>query len=230
MSELKRNHAGIMKKLVEQNDDSVFCKEACSIIIPSRWLGTRLANTDDGNYVLAYFMIKIGKEYMLLAASGIIEIGAATIQTITVDGVECVEFLYELGEVVIVNLNVAVDNTIPYYMTNIITKKGSQIPYADVNDFQKLLDSVSIFCNLSLPAYCFTNIYMSYIQRDPKDLTIPARLSKNPLYKSIGLNDLQFAVQNTMARFSGPHLDVGIQSSLMYRTEQASENEKILRS
>ena len=230
MSDFKRNAPSILKRISEQKDDSVFCKEATSIIIPSRWLNTRLANTDDGNYVLAYFMVRIKQEYMLLAASGIIQLGASSnIQTIMLDGVECLEFMYEAGEVIIVNLNVAVDNTIPYYMTNVITKRGSRIPYATEEDFMKLLDSVPTFCHLSIPSYCYTNIYMSYICRDPKDLTKPSRLG-NGGYRSIALNDLQYAVQNTMARFSGPHLDVGIQSSLIYPTETASMTEKVQRS
>lgn len=230
MSELKRNPAGVLKNLVEQNDDSVYCKEKCSVIIPARWMGTRLANTDDGNYVLAYFMIKMKDEYMLLAASGIIQIGAANAQSIIIDGTECIEFMYDVGDVVIVNLNVAVDNTIPYSITNIITKKGCIIPYATEDDFLKLLDSIPVFCNLSLPAYCYTNIYMSYICRDPKDLSKPSRLSNSKDYRNVGLNDIQYSVQNTLSRFSGGYLDTGIQSSLIYPAEHASENEKIMRS
>lgn len=231
MSDFKHNVSGVMSKLVEQDDASVYCKSDCSIIIPARWLGTRLANTDDGNYVLAYFMIKVGKEYMVLAASGIIQIGAnARIQAVQIDGVDCIEFMYEVGETVIVNLNVAVDNTIPYYMTNIVTKKDPRIPYVNEAQFQQFLDSLPTFCGLGLPSYCYTNIYMSYICRDPSDLTKPSRLSKNPGYKAIGLNNMQFAVQNTLSRLSGGYFDTGLQASLMHPTKSASENEKILRS
>lgn len=230
MSEFTRAPDKVNKFMVEQEDDSMYCTRPCSVIIPKRWLNTRLAMIEDRFFIVAIFMLKVGKDYGIWNTAGVIELGLGEYQTVMLDGVECLEFLYETGELVIKNRNAPVDNTLPYYITSVITKKGSIVPYLSYDDFVRIPETFPKYCNLSIPNYAYVNIYMSYVCRAKEDKRKRANLSKKGEYINIPLNSVQLAVENTLNKFSGGNLDEGIQSALMHKSDKASMSEVVLRS
>lgn len=230
MSELNRNASKVLKVLVEQDDDSVYTTKDCSIFIPKKWLNTKLARIEERFYVLSILMVKVGNDYGTLNVATIIELGLTDYQTTLIDNVECIEFKYSAGEVVIKNLNAPIDNTLPYSITNIVTKKGCLIPYLSYDEFVRIPETFPKFSNLGTSSYAYTVIYMAYVCRAVEDLRLRANLSKKNGYKNIPLSSVQLAVENTLNKFSGGYLDEGVQSALINPSEKASMSEVILRS
>lgn len=230
MSKLTRAPAKVLKVLVEQEDDSVYTTKDCSVFIPAKWLNTRLASLEEKFYILSIFMIKVGDDYGTINVAGTIELGVTEYQTTVIDGVDCIEFLYGAGEIVIKNLNSPIDNTLPYYITNTINKRGIAVPYLSYDEFVRIPETFPKFSNLSIPNYAYSNIYMCYVCRAQDDLRLRANLSKNGNYVNIPLSSVQLAVENTLNKFSGGYLDEGIQSALMNQNKKASMSEVITRS
>lgn len=230
MSSLKLAPNNITKHLVEQDDDSVYTKRDCSLFIPKKWLNTRLASIEDRYFILAIFMIRIGDEYKVWNYAGTIELAVTEYQTTVIDGTECLEFKYKAGEIVVKNANSPVDNTLPYSITNMITKLGSIVPYLSYDDFLRIPETFPRYCKLNIPSYAYVNIYMAYVCRSKKDKRVRASLDKNDEYVNIPLSSVKLAVENTLNKFSGGYLDEATQAALMNPSDKASMSEIILRS
>ena len=230
MSSLNRAPRLIYKDLVTQEDDSVYATKPCSIYVPKKWNNTKLVSLDERFFVVAILMIKIGNNYSNLNVAGVIELGQCEYETTLIDDVECIEFHYEAGEIVIQNLNAVVDNTLPYYITNIITKNGSIVPYLSYDEFVRIPESFPKYSNLSIPNQAYAILYMSYVCRSIEDKRKRASLSAKGDYVNIPLSSVQLAVENTMNKYSGGYLDEGIQSSIMHPSNKASMPEIIMRS
>ena len=98
MASLTRNPTKIFKALVEQEDDSVYCTKPCSIFIPAKWKNSPLARLEERFYVLSILMVKVGTDYAVLNVAGTIELGVTEYQTTMIDGVDCLEFMYDVGK------------------------------------------------------------------------------------------------------------------------------------
>lgn len=230
MSELNRSPAKFKKILVEQDDNSKYTTQDCSIIIPKKFLNTRLTSIADRYFTVAICMVISGKDYTVWSVPAVIELGLAEYESVLVDNVECVEFKYEAGDVVVVNDNAPIDNTLPYYLTTEITRKGTVVPYLAYDDFVRLPEKFPKYCGLGIPDWQYAIIYMSYICRDPKDLKRKANLTKDNSYTNIPLADTHLAVQNPLNKFSGGYLDEAIPSALISKSEKSSSIESVLRS
>lgn len=230
MSALKRDANKVLKSIVTQEDASAYATKDCSIIVPKKWMNTPLLVLEDYYRVLSILMIKVGNDYATLNLATTIELGLTEYQTTLVDNVECIEFKYSAGEVVFKDLNGVIDNTLPYYITNIITKKGCILPYLSYDEFVSIPESFPKYSNLSIPSFVYSNIYMAYVCRAEEDLRLRANLSKGKGYINIPLTAVQLAVENTLNTLSTGYLEEGIQSKVMNPNKKASMSEIVLRS
>lgn len=230
MAQLTRSPRKIDKILVEQDDASVYTTKACSVFLPKRWLNTPLFRIEERVFAVAILMIKIGNDYAIYNIAGVLELGFAEYQTTLIDGVECIELSYQAGEIVFKDMHVAVDNTLPYSITEIVAKKGSIIPYLSYDDFLKIPLTFPEYSSLTIPELPFALIYMAYVCRDPKDKRKRVDVTRGGDYINIPLANISLSVDNTLNKFSGGYLDEGIQSAAMYPSERASMSEVVMRS
>lgn len=236
MLELSRDASFINKQLSIQKNHSVYSNKEVSVLIPKCFLDTPLLDLGERYYCLGCLMIKIGNKYAVLSAMAMLELGKqhhSIVEVKSEGGVidECLEFKYSEGELIFESLEILVDNTLPYDISYKIIKLGGQIPFFNKNDFETMFDSVPYFCNLHLPQYAYMNIYISVTCRNPKDKTIPARLSKDPSkHIAVPFNSVIHSTTNTLSKLSGPHMETGMQSALINKNAKASTLEEVLRS
>lgn len=230
MSDFNRAPSKVLKQLVKQKDTSMYCKVPCSIIVPKDWLNTRLCQVDNAISVVGILMLKVGKDYTVWNIPSTLELGMCEPEVITIDKVECLEFKYGAGEIVVKELMAPVSNTLPYVITDNIVKKGSVVPYLTYDDFLTIPLNFPYYCSLRIPEVPYANIYMGYVCRMANDPRKRASLSKDNSYLNIPLNAVHLSVENTTNRISGGYLDPSIQSALLNKTDKASMSEIILRS
>lgn len=229
-SELRRNQQAVLKHLHVQDDHSVFTDKACSIYIPSKWRDTPLAKMEGEVYILALFILVIDGAYTLFNANALMNIKPSSINTVFMDGIECIEFSFQAGDVVIGNLNVAQDNNLPYYIGDIIVNKGNIVPYLTKDDFLQLFITAGNIAGLRLPNYAYVIFYLSHVLRLEKDKSKLAREGKpTDPWTFIPFNSVMYATNSTLTKMNGSYLDEGIQSALVSPSEEASSIEQILR-
>lgn len=229
-SELQRDKKAVLKHLHVQDDHSVFTDKACSIYIPKKWQDTPLAKMEGEVYILALFILVIDKKYTLFNANALMNIKPSSINTAFMDGIECIEFTFQAGDVVIGNLNLAQDNNLPYYIGNIIVDKGNIVPYLTKEDFLQLYITCGQFAGLRLPNYAYVIFYLSHVLRLSKDKSKLVREGKpTDPWTFIPFNSVMYATNSTLTKMNGSYLDEGIQSALVSPSEEASNLEQILR-
>ena len=232
-SELTRDRDYVLKQLVEQDDDSVYCLKECKIYIPAKWENTPLLNLDSGNnerFALALFIIVIDGKYTLINATGRMQLAMSNYTTVEMDGVECFEFYFEAGDIVIQNRNIVQDNTLLYYVTEVIINKGNLVPYLEYNDALLLLSTSTSIGGIGLPNQVYASLYISHCWRLVKDKTKLARqMSRGDKLIQIGFRNVMYSTAGTFGKFNGSYLDEGIQSALINPTDEIGEAESILR-
>lgn len=229
--DLVRDQRAVLSHLQEQEDNSVYTDVECRIYFPKRWEGTPLAQMDDEEiYVLAMFILVVGNKYTWFNGAALMNLKPSSIASVFIDDVECTEFTFLPGDVVIGNLNLAQDNTLPYYIGEIIVNKGNVVPYLTEDDFLQLLITCDYFAGLKLPNYAYVVLYLSHVIRLKRDKSLLARAGKEgEEITFIPFNNVMYATNNTMAKFNGANLDEGIQGALVYPSKEASNIEKMLR-
>ena len=232
-SDLKRDRDFVLKHLVEQEDGSVYCTKPCKIYAPTKWEGTPLMNLDDGNngrYVFALFIIVIENKYTLINAMGRMQLAMGNYLTIEMDGIECFEFYFDEGDVVIQNLGIVQDNTILYYDTETILNKGNVVPYLEYNDSLLMLSTASSIGGIGLPNATYASIYISHCWRSIKDKTKLARqVSSGEPIIQIGFRNVMYSTAGGFGKLNGSYLDEGINSLLVNPSSEIGEAESILR-
>jgi hypothetical protein len=198
--------------------------------MPKKLLGTKLLQVDGTQfYVGGFGMLVVENEYLVFNACTLMALGPCSYQDVVVDGVDCLMFEFEANDLVIVNLTVPVYSTLGYDITKELSKKAASIPWYTEGDILQVPMTLGEFTGIATPVLPYLNIYISYLMRDPDDLTTPYRLSprKKPP-TMISLNSVGLTVPNTLNALGGSYMDDALQSKLVNMSERSSPIEEIL--
>jgi hypothetical protein len=230
LNTLKRNAISVRASLRTESNGEVYCKVDCMYYLPKRLMGTDLLQVEvDPHKVGAFGMMVVGNEYMVFNACTILTLGPCSYDTVLVDNVECIEFAFEAKDLVFVNLTVPVINTLGYVITKELSKKAVALPWYSENDKLNIPTTLSEFTKIRTTPLPYLNLYMSYLIRDPDDLTRPYRLSdRTKPYVSIPLSAVGLTVPNTLNALGGSYLDDALMFKLVHPSEKTSPIEEIL--
>lgn len=234
LADFKRNPTAVVKTLNEEDDGSVYCTKACSYFMPKKLHGSPLLRPDiNPARVGAFGMLLVGRDYMVFNACAVMSLGESESVTVLVDGVECTEFKFEPGDLVIENLNVPVIQTLGYPITKEFGKKAVKLPWYTHDDQLSILLTLKEFTGVSTPSFAYTNIYMSHFMRDPSSLETPYRLVKDKRktpFEPIPISLVGVTVNNTLNALGGSYMDDAVQGRLINESVRTTPLEEVLTS
>jgi len=232
LSNLNRNAKAVRKHLREEDDGTVYCTKPCSYFMPKKLYGSPLLRPDvNPARVGAFGMLLVGKDYMVFNACAVMTLGDSDSNTVTVDGIECTEFRFDEGDLVIENLNVPVIQTLGYPITKEFGKKAVRLPWYSHDDQLSILLTLNEFTGVSTPSFAYTNIYMSHFMRKPGDLETPYRLVKDKdkvPFEPIPISLVGVTVNNTLNAISGSYMDDAVQGRLINESVRTTPLEEVL--
>lgn len=236
----------VKKTLVEQGD-AVITTTGCRIYIPVRFAEQGLALLGDETFIFGFFAILpnfpalAGQEptpvFAVSTACTMIGISPSTTKIIKDGENSYYEFGFDPYTEVINNVNVVMDDTLPYQMYREFIQMGRVPPYLNYEQQAGLFDSVLELCGVSLGAKeSILSMIASSVFKDPNDL----RRSYAFALKSIEdmrrvrpalvpFRDVQFGTTNTTARLMGSYPDLAVTSALVNPSERLEDMEELLR-
>lgn len=230
-SDLIRDKKEVLKHLRIQSDKSVLTSKECFIYIPERWVGGMLANLDrDVISIYGLFILVVGNKFTLFNACAMFTISPSSYQTIDMDGVNCIEFKFTPGSMVFTNLNLVEDGNLAREITDFAVNVGGSIPYLTQDDFLQIPKTFNSFGGLPVPNAALISLIFQHVIRSASDKKVYARHCKaGTILSYIAFRNVALSAPDTYSKISGGYLDLGINDSLINRTEEPNRAEKILR-
>lgn len=236
--ELKRNATKVHAHLVEDGDALVTTK-ACTMTFPNRWVDKNLAEIGETTYVAGYFcLINEDGFYTVNSACAMVPTAPSSISIVDKDGVEYIEFGYEPGDTVIVNLNLAKNPKLTYYVFNEFLAMVNIPWYFNYIDLINLFKSCRKHADVTLSKrITILSMLVTLVARDPSNLNEYFRRSIKNFSDSevsrphwVGLRSTTHGATNTTARLGGNNFDNNLTAALVNPTERSEPFEQLLRS
>lgn len=230
--------AGKVQAALKEVGDSLVAVKGVKVYIPSRYTERRLASIGAESNTVGIFAITLDDQYYavnLTMASMRLE--PTSMNTVMIEGSEYIEFYFEPGSVVVPDVELLKDDTMPYYVYNEFVS-GGHIPwFLTYLDLAKLFDSAPYHAGLNVGANsAVLEMIMATIARSPEDRTVYYRhfiekmgdIGKRPP-DYIDFSSVIFNATNTSARMIGSYFEEGVSSSLINPSERRERIEDILR-
>lgn len=234
ISKLNRDASKILPTLKKLPNNKLMTTKGCKIYAPARFRSKDFITIGEDIYILGIYMIVVGNYYAVSNVLTKIKITPSKINETKVNDKDYLEFVFEPGDIVIDNLDVVMDDLLPYYVYDEIMANGN-VPdfysYTDILDMFKLCKEYNGIKFSSTPT--ILHMLWSIIARDKKDL--------NKFYRVIadGKNESEMAyvaftsnthgASNTTARLMKAHFKDNLTGALVNPSEQEENIEHILR-
>lgn len=222
------------KKTIEQHVklvDNKYVTDTLTVIeFPKRYLDKEIATIADKTYVYGIFAIIIGEVYSVSLIPSSIETNPLYIKENIRDNVEYIQFYYGKDMPIIENKNVIRNKVNTYNILEEFYLRGNIPWYIDYEDLNTIFNNMRYYADSAIGDTKLTNeIITSYIARDPSDMHIFHRLSKNKESVYIALDDIYYATLGTVNKLSGSYFDKGIVSALVQPEKSPTKLEQIIR-
>lgn len=235
---LRRDPKRVQSALSITAGGQVVTSKPCRIYIPARYAEKQLANIGSEIHILGiYAIVMEGQYYAVSLANAMKRIEPATINTISIDDNEYYEFIFEAGDTVIADVNLVVNDTLPYHINDEIIAKGRIPWFLTYEDLGSLFDSAEKYAGVRLGANdAVLEMIASSIARSEKDPRVYYRqvvkskedVEKNPpLF--IAFRNISYGATNTTAKLMGSYFEASMTSALVNPSEKVEDIEELLR-
>lgn len=225
MSSLTRNPSAVSKTLKvlegskKKDPKSVMTTKGCKIYVPARYRNKNFANIGRDIYILGIYMMVVGNNYSISNVITMVKITPDLINETTIDGVEFIEFAFDPGSVVIPNINVVMQDKLPYYVYDEFISKGNVPIFFEYNDLLNLFKKTPKYSGVSLASSpTILHMVLSMIARDKNDLhqffRSVANGKNNDQITYIPLTSNTHGANNTTSRLMGAHFKDNITTAL----------------
>lgn len=232
----KRDASKVLPHLKELKDGSVITTKGCKIYIPTRFRDKNLATIGKETYILGLFMITVDdKYYAVNNVNALIRIEPGSINTVSLDGKDYFEFVFEQNDTVFPTTDLVRDDTLLYYIFDEIVSKGNIPAYMNYLDLGSLFDTSQKFAGVELASTpTIMHMLLSKVARDPGDLNAYFRQVSSgddlDAVRFLQLRSNTHGATNTTARLMGSYFSDNITSALVNPSEKEENIERILRS
>lgn len=238
ISELKRNQ-NVIEQVVEQIGDTLVAKQACSIILPFRWLQAGLLEIGRASYCATVFPIVNDKgEYAVSNVCTKMEITPSSIEVIKHEGSEHYVFVFDKGAIIAPDINLVVDDVFSYLVYDEIIQKAKAPWFLNYDDVGRVMATSKSHSGVNLAdTNAIFELITATLSRN-KDMSKLYRevinsLDESELYKhqreGVPLNSIVYAAANKMNKLMGGYIEDGLTSALTETESPVSGVEQLLR-
>lgn len=234
---LKRNAGKVLDSLGDLPNGTVIAKKQLTITFPVRFRDIKLAVVGENSFVYGLFAISVDDSYALMNLSAYIELGKASIDVTTVNGVEYYEFTYQPGDVVIRTKSIVARSNLIFTAIDEFVFKGKVPWYVNYEDMGKIFETAQSYAGTKakiIPSVM--EFFASYIGRYKKDRTKFIReVAKSESEFDIQniswvpLRSVFFSAPGTVNKLAGAYFQDGVVSALVNPSSQVENVESILR-
>jgi len=237
IDKLMRDADRVKDCLQELPDQSLVTTRGCKIIIPTRFEERGLAEVGINVFIVGiYAMVVEDKYYAVSLVNSMIRITPTSIMKIKIKGVECYEFTFDPGQVVMPRTNVVRDDILVYRIYDEIVSKGKVPWYLGYDELGHIFDTALSHAGANVGTNSeVTELIVSIIARDRKDRTKYYRSAINSLddLKTnppvfISLKSVPYAATNTTNKLAGSYWSEGAVSALISPSDRKERIESIL--
>lgn len=235
---LKRDPKRVQAALSITAGGQVITAKPCRIYIPTRYAEKQLAHIGTEVHILGiYALVMEDSYYAVSLANAMKRIEPSTINTVSIDDNEYYEFVFEAGDTVIADINLVINDTLPYHINDEIIAKGRIPWYLTYEDLGSLFDSAEKYAGVRLGANdAVLEMIASSIARSEKDPRVYYRQSvdtqedvKNTEPLFIAFRNISYGATNTTAKLMGSYFEASMTSALVNPSEKLEDIEELLR-
>lgn len=237
LKSLVRDATKIHENLVE-SDQQLITRKGCRIYVPAFYEEKGLLVISTEVTLPAIFCITVDDQYYGVSlAIANMRIEPTTINTVTWDDIQYYEFSFAPGAVVCPDLDLPRDDSLAYYIYDMLIAGGKVPAYFNYEDLGKLWVEAEYHVGIRLGAnMAVMPMVVATMSRDANDLTKYYRheiqslseiRNKPPAF--IAFSDVTFNATNTVSKMIGSYFDLGVNSALVNPSERVEKIETILR-
>lgn len=232
---LQRNANEVQSALSEVNESLIAIKP-CKIYIPEHYMSCALGNIADVISIAAVYGIVVdNKYYGVSSACALMQTAPSGSNVVDIHGEKYIEFSYQVGDRVIINLNLIRTSTLVYRIYNELITKGKIPWYFDYSDLCFLFDTALLHGGanlntdsalLELLAACMARTKanrMEFYRHHPE---LADRAKSPPVY--IPLSSVAYGATTTTSKVLGAYFNEGLTSALVTPTREVSSVEDLL--
>lgn len=234
ISTLTRDASKVLSTLKKLPGDKLMTTKGCKIYAPARFRTKDFITIGEDIYVMGIFMIVVGNNYAVSNVMTKIKMTPSKINETKVNDVDHLEFVFEAGDIVMDNLNVVMEDILPYYVYDEVMAQGN-VPvfynYTDILNMFKLCKEYNGVKFSSTPT--ILHMLWSILVRDKKDLNVFYREiadGKNEdRIEYVSFTSNTHGASNTTARLMKAHFKDNLTGALTNPSETEENIENILR-
>lgn len=237
ISQLKRDPSAVHQDLKTLKNNTIITQGGCKLYIPGKYQDSRLVVIGVETYVLGMFAIVVGDKYGVSLAPTMMRVDPDNIETVSVDGVDYLEFTFNPGSTFLANVEVVQNNQLLYTIYNEFIAKGFVPWYFTYRDLGELFSLSQYYTGTYLGAnHVIPELIAATIARNPENLkqqfrhvvdSVKDLRVKEP--RIVKLNSVTYGATNTTAKLIGAYFDEGLNSALVHPSTKHEDIEDILR-
>lgn len=238
MSKYKRDPVKVLSSLIETPSGQIIAKQNCKIQVPVRFseIGLGKVGIQTFTYGLFPIILETG-EYSVCNVNALIELDPFKTLMVTLDEVDYHEFYFEPGSVIIKTTDLIKRETLIYNIMDEFIFKGKIPWYVEYEDIGKIFDTAKYHANSNVGQNLeVIEFIAALITRSKKDRTKYIRNvaksfadTKLDQIDYIPLNNVFYAIHNTVNKLAGSYFNDGVISALVTPSTQVEKIESILR-
>jgi hypothetical protein len=235
--ELTRDAKRVFQHLHLQENGSTVTDAPVKIHVPVRFQNKDLAILGSEVFIVGFYALIVNDQYYGVDNTiAMMQIRPSSTKKVTVRGTDYFEFSFEPGDVVFVNNQLVVNDTLTYYLYDELVAKGNIPWYMNYYDMAKMFDTASLHAGVNLGSRAILELIISTTARDKDDLTRLYRhilnnhsdVVTNPP-KVIPFRSVVWNTSDTTSRLNGAYFADAINTAVVNPSESVELIEEILR-
>ena len=238
INELIRDPQKVHASLRELPDKRLITLTGCRIYTPVRFSERGLVSIGEEIHIVGIYAIVVeDKYYGVSMVNAMLRITPYTRNTVTINGDDYYEFLFEPGSTVVASVDLVKTDVLTYRIYDELISKGNVPWYLGYSELAKLFDTAKYHAGANIGTeHEVTELLVSMISRDPSDRTKYYRQAiqtaedlKTISPAFIPLKSVTYSATNTTNKLAGSHFSEGVVSALVSPSERTERIESLLR-
>ncbi|QXO10912.1 hypothetical protein pEaSNUABM54_00086 [Erwinia phage pEa_SNUABM_54] len=237
-STLVRDASKVHENWIKTENGQYIAREACTVIIPQRYVEKSLASFTGSVFTLAIFAVVVGGKYFgVSVGNAMVRLSPSSVTMRTFEGSKYIEFHFEAGDVVIPNVAMVRNNKIPYQVYNEFVAKGNVPWFMSYLDMSRLFNTADSHAGLDLKTnHAIFEMLAAVMARDANKRTLYLRqtienageiTARIPVY--VAFRNIQEQATNTTTKLMGSYFRDALASALVNPSTRLEGFEKLLR-
>jgi hypothetical protein len=230
LGHLKRD-AKVVHSALKEVGDSLVAVKPLKIYVPEHYLSCELLNVSDKVSMVAIFGIVVGGYYSVSIADAMCITEPTSVTVVTIAGSKYYELTYEVGDKVMVNINLVQKNSILIVLYTDFLGRANVPWYFDYDELSAVFETCRLHAGASLQTdQAIIELLVSITARQQKDKRLFYR-HDNKLYRPayIGISNVAFQANDTYTKLAGGYFNDGLTSALVTPTTTNEELVTLIR-